>query len=221
MEVTPYGYPIKPISRARPAASTRERQSSLRRMLRTCMSTVRGLRKSSWAISRLVRPTATRRTTSSSRRESRRRRRRPRRAAEPLRDRLAERGDLARRLGGQRPGAELARGPVGVAEALERRLALAGGGQRDAGAQLDLRALERDVEVAVQLDRARELLGGRVGVALEQRDLADRVGERGERVAGGRSSEAIRVSASAQACAPARSPRRAKNAAAQRSPQTA
>ena len=28
-------------------------------MLRTCMSTVRGLRNSSWAISRFVRPTAT------------------------------------------------------------------------------------------------------------------------------------------------------------------
>ncbi len=43
-----------------------DRQRSLASMLRTCMSTVRGLRKSWWAISRLVRPTATRRRISSS-----------------------------------------------------------------------------------------------------------------------------------------------------------
>ena len=82
---------------------------------------------------------------------------------------------LARRLGGQRARAELARGAVGVAQALERELALARGGQRDARAQLDLRALERHVEVAVQLDRAGELLGGGVRVALEQRDLGERM----------------------------------------------
>ena len=75
--------------------------------------------------------------------------------AEPLGDRLAERGDLARRRGGQRPGAELARGAVGARRAARApTLALAGGGERDAGAQLDLRALERHVEVAVQLDGA-------------------------------------------------------------------
>ena len=103
-------------------------------------------------------------------------------AARAAAHRLAERGDLVRRLGGQRAGAELARAAVGAAQALERRLAVAGGGEHDAGAQLDLRALERDVEAAVDLDRARELLGGGVGVAFEQRRLADRVGERGERV---------------------------------------
>ena len=44
-------------SAARLAASVRVRQLSLARMLRTCMSTVRGLRNSSRAISRFVRPT--------------------------------------------------------------------------------------------------------------------------------------------------------------------
>ena len=152
-------------------------------MLRTCMSTVRGLRKSSWAISRFVRPTATRRTTSSSRRDSPAPLGVGRRAApEPAHDRLAERRHLARRLGGERPGAELARRAVGVAEALERRLALAGGGEGDPGAQLDLGALEREVEAAVQLDRVRELLGRRVGVAVGERRLADRVRERREGV---------------------------------------
>ena len=42
------------------------------------------------------------------------------------------------------------------------QLALARRGQRDAGAQLDLRPLERHVEAAVQLDRAGELIGGGV-----------------------------------------------------------
>ena len=163
-------------------ASTRERQSSLRRMLRTCMSTVRGLRNSSCAISRFVRPTASRRTTSRSRRDK------PppsasaaARAPEPPHDRLAERGDLARRLGGQRPRAELARRAVGVAEALERRLALARGGQRDPGALLDLRALERHVQARCS-STARESCSAAVSVAVEQRDLGDRVRERRERV---------------------------------------
>ena len=152
-------------------------------MLRTCMSTVRGLRNRSCAISRFVRPTASRRTTSRSRRD------RPPPSASaaaraPRRDHdgLAERGDLARHLGGERPRAELAGRAVGVAEALERELALARGGQRDPGAVLDLRALERHVQPAVELDRARELLGRGVGIALQQRDLGDRVRERRERV---------------------------------------
>ena len=71
---------------------------------------------------------------------------------------------------------------VGVAEPLQRHLALAGRGEGDAGPQLDLRSLVGDVQVAVQLDRARELLGRRLRVAVGQRRLADRLGERGERV---------------------------------------
>ena len=45
-------------------ASTRERQSSLARMFRTCMSIVRGLRASRPAISRFVAPSAAIRATS-------------------------------------------------------------------------------------------------------------------------------------------------------------
>src|SRR3954451_3338107 len=41
---------------------------------------------------------------------------------EPAAHRLAERRDLARGRGRERPGAELAGGAVGVAEAIERRL---------------------------------------------------------------------------------------------------
>src|SRR6185436_7899633 len=59
----------RPSSPALWAASTRERQESFRRMFRTCMSTVLGLRKRRLAISRLVWPTATSRITSSSRPE--------------------------------------------------------------------------------------------------------------------------------------------------------
>ena len=102
--------------------------------------------------------------------------------AHPPRHRAAELRDLGRGLGRQRAGAELARGAVGAAEALERGLAVAHRDQRHARAQLHLRALERDVEATVDLGRARELLGGGRGVAVEQRALADRARERGERV---------------------------------------
>src|SRR5207302_4543644 len=61
---------ISPSSLARLAASARDLQSSLARMLRTCVSTVRGLRNRTRAISLSVWPSATRRTTSSSRRVS-------------------------------------------------------------------------------------------------------------------------------------------------------
>ena len=108
--------------------------------------------------------------------------------AQPRDDGLAERGELVGRRRGERSRAELARDPVGVAEALDRELALPGRGERGAGAQLDVGALVGEVEAAVQLDGAGELVGGRRRVALEQRGLADRVGQRGERVgvAGGR-----------------------------------
>ena len=86
------------------------------------MSTVRVLSTSSPAISRFVRPEATRRITSSSRRE------RPalswlgRRAPpEPPLDRLAELRDLVGRLGGQRRGAEAARREVRLARTARPR----------------------------------------------------------------------------------------------------
>ena len=111
----------------------------------------------------------------------------PRRAgrgalAESLGDRLAQCRDLAGRLGGQRAGAELARRAVGVAEAVEAPLALARRGEGDPGAELDLGALEGDLQLAVEVDRAAELLGRGLGVAVEQGGLADRVCQRRERV---------------------------------------
>ena len=74
--------------------------------------------------------------------------------------------------------------------------------------------------LVVQLDRAAELLRGGVRVALGERDLAERVGERGERV-GVAASAAIADSASAHARASPSAPLRAKCTAAQRRPQTA
>src|SRR6185503_13645740 len=82
------------------------------------------------------------------------------------------------RGGGERAGAELGGAAVGVAEPLQRLLALAGGGEGDPGPQFDLRPLVRGRHVAVQLDRAGEVLGGAGGVAFEQGQLADRLGER-------------------------------------------
>ena len=72
----------------------------------------------------------------------------------------------------------------------------------------------------MDLDGARKLLGGGVRVALDERGLGDRVGERRERVrmpgVGGDPRE--RVGARVRR---ARSRRRAKNVTAQRRPQTA
>ena len=87
-----------------------------------------------------------------------------------------------RRPGGERRAPSPGR-PVGLGQAFERRVALARGGQRDAGAEQDLRALERDARGRRAARRARpNCCGGGVGVALGQRGLAERVGERGERV---------------------------------------
>ena len=80
--------------------------------------------------------------------------RRPRRALE----RLAEAVELARRPPASGRRAEPARAAVGLLEPLQRRLALAGGGERDAGAERDLRALERASRGRLQLQRARELV---------------------------------------------------------------
>ena len=148
------------------------------------MSTVRGLRTRRSAISRFARPTATRRTHLQL---AARQARRPRPAAAARRpsaadDRLAERGDLAGRLGGQRPRAQPAGGAVGLDQALQRRLAVAGGGQRHAGAQLDLRPLERDLQGALDVQGAAELVRRGVGVAGGERGLADGGRECGERL---------------------------------------
>ena len=178
---------VRRVARARPraiAASVRVRQDSLSRMLRTCMSTVRGLRNSSWAISRFVRPTETSRITSSSRRERpavscSAAARRPRCGSSGSPRRANSAAAAAAR--GLRP--ELARAAVGLLEPLERRLALARGGQRDAGPQRDLRALERDLQARPAV-RARAPIwcAAAVGVTLGQRGLAERVGERRQRV---------------------------------------
>ena len=108
--------------------------------------------------------------------------RRPR-AAERLLERRREQRDLGGGAGGDGARAETAGRPVGLAQALDRLLASPGGGQRDTGAQPDVRPLERDLERGVQLERALELRRGGGGVALRERRLAERVGERGECVA--------------------------------------
>ena len=148
------------------------------------MSTVRWLMKSSAAISRLVRPIETQAQDlelAAGQLDAVRFRRRA--AAEALGDRLAECGHLARRRRGKRPRAELAGGPVSVAQPLQRLFALAGRGQHDPGAEFDLRPLEGDRERAVQLDRPREVLGGSGLVAVEHGHLADRLRQRRQCVA--------------------------------------
>jgi hypothetical protein len=131
--------------------------------------------------------------------------------------RLAELGDRCGDLGRERRGGQAAGDAVGLGQPLEAELALAGGGRGDAGPQQDLRAFEGDVEAVVELDRALELLGGERGVALGQRRLAQRVGERreGVRMAGGGGDGRQRLGACSAA------PSRASQTAAQRSPQTA
>ena len=95
-----------------------------------------------------------------------------------------------------------------------------GRGEGDAGAELDLGPLERDVEGRVELGRAVDLLGGGVGVALGERGLAERVRERGQRVGVTRRGRDARQRVGARARL-AEPPWRAKKHAAQRRPQTA
>jgi hypothetical protein len=59
---------------------------------------------------------------------------------------------------------------------------LAGGREGHAGPQLDLGAGEGKIEIAVDGYRTAQLLCGRVGVSVCQRQLADRVSEGGGRV---------------------------------------
>ena len=111
-----------------PARRARARALSL---LRTCMSTVRGLRKSWWAISRFVRPTATRRRISSSRRvrppcSRSRAARRPRRSS--TRSPAASRSAAVRVR--ERARAELPERVVRTGEPLDPELPLARGDQR-------------------------------------------------------------------------------------------
>ena len=103
---------------------------------------------------------------------------------------------------------------------LDRGLALPGGGEGDARAELDLRALERDLQARVELGRAADLLGGGVQVALGERRLAERVRERGERVRVARPGRDARERLGPGARL-ASWPWRAKKHDAQRSPQTA
>ena len=185
------------------------------------MSTVRGLRYSSRAISRLVRPTATSRTTSSSLRDSpdpsaSASARRPSRGG----DRLAEDRDLARRLHRQEARPQPARVPVRLVQTLQRGVALARGRERDARPHADLHAVDRDLQRPVDVERPPHLLGGAGRVVLGERDLAHRVGEAGEDVgvpgARGDRGEGLGAAVGAvQVAAPAR------NRADQRSPRTA
>src|SRR3954452_8648587 len=142
-------------------------------MLRTCMSTVRGLRNSSWATSRLVRPTAISRTTSSSRRlspepsasaaarlPSRALTDSPSAATSAAASEASGRAPSLRAVryaspsrsrAGSRSPPRLAGGGDAVPEPIQGRLALAAGRERHAGTQLDLGLLEGDVEAAVDL----------------------------------------------------------------------
>jgi hypothetical protein len=97
---------------------------------------------------------------------------------EPPLDRLAELRQLGGRLSGKWRGAQAARRDVSLDEPVRGGLALPRCGVRDTCAELDLRAFERDLEARVQLSRTTELLRGRVGMALGQRRLPQRVGER-------------------------------------------
>src|SRR5262249_18800108 len=103
-------------------------------------------------------------------------------AAEPLLERLAEAVELRGGALGQRPGAEPTRDPLRLLEAQAGGFAVAGRRVGDAGAQRDPPALVGDLQPAVELERARQLRGGGVGLALGQGELAERVSERGQRI---------------------------------------
>src|SRR4051794_38302947 len=77
---------------------------------------------------------------------------------------------------------QLARGSIGVCVLLEAEITLPGEDQRGPGAKPNLSELERHLEIAMQVDRTLELLDGGVAIALEQRRLAERVRQGGERV---------------------------------------
>ena len=145
-------------------------------------------------------------------------------AAEPLGDRLAEGGDFLRRLGGERPRSQLGRSAVGVAEPLQSLLALAGGGEVDAGAQFHLRPLVRDRQVAVQLDCAREAVAPPAGPPLRRptsRASSPTACASAATASSWPPSVAIWPSAAAHCWASLRRPWRANQLAAQRTPQTA
>jgi hypothetical protein len=152
-------------------------------MLRRCMSTVRGLRKSSRAISRLFarpRPGA---RTSSSRLDSppaaevagRRRRPRCRSACSPR----AARSTASRAASGLAPSRRAVRCAATSRSTTSSPRPAA---TSRSGSTLRLGALEGCTRVRNQLQRAIELLRRRLWLALEQRDLAERVRERRQRL---------------------------------------
>ena len=141
-------------------------------------------------------------------------------AAEPLGDRLAQRRHLFGGRGGERAGAELGGAAVGVAEPLQRLLALSGGGEGDAGPQFDLRPLVRGRQVAVQLDRAGEVSAA-PAASPSSRASSPTAWASAATASSWPPSEAICPSAAAQSWASLRRPCWANQLAAQRIPQTA
>jgi hypothetical protein len=99
-------------------------------------------------------------------------------AAEPAVGLLAELGQARGEAADGRLGLEPASGAVGTDEPLHRLLAAAGGDQRGGGTALGLEPLERRADPLQELDRPLELRRRLVGVAVEERRLAERVGER-------------------------------------------
>ena len=165
-------------------ASTRERQSSFARMLRTCMSTVRGLRNSSRGdlavgaadgdqphdLELAARERAALAVD------------RPR-APEPLLDGLAELRDLGggprRRAAGRRACGRCGRPRTRRSIASSRSPAAASA----TPARCRICARSTGIRsVACSSSGARELLGGELRLALQERDLGERVRERGQRV---------------------------------------
>ena len=136
----------------------RERQPSAISEWRTCMSTVRTDRYSSVAISRFVRPSATRRMTWSCRgvRPAAARRSRPLPSSASRRS--------AGRL--ERPGAEPAGLQARLAEPFAGLLVAARRPRGRGGAHEQLRAVVRQLDLAVQVDRPLEVLDRGRRVAL-------------------------------------------------------
>ena len=128
---------------------------------------------------------------------------------------LAESGEVCRKPSRQRSGAQPARCAVRSDEPLHGLFATAGGDECRSGSALRLGALEGCTRVRNQLQRAIELLRRRLRLALEQRDLAERVAS-ADSASACPVSAAIAVSAAAQAWTSRTSCASAKTVAAQR-----
>jgi hypothetical protein len=133
------------------------------------MSTVRGLRKSWWAISRFVRPTATRRRISSSLRVRPPAPDRGRHGAKAGVDVLAGGLEIRGRTVRERARAEFPERAVGARQSLHTQLPLARGDKRGPRACLRERSLEGRLDLAEALERGRELLGRHDRLALGER----------------------------------------------------